>query len=248
VTAADFEVAVVERSHRVPIIVDFWAEWCGPCKTLSPLLDRLAEEYAGGFEVAKVDTEAEPELTYAFQVRSIPFCVLMKGGRPVDAFAGAIGERDLRRFLGKAGIQPLEEARASIDPDSPEGRLAAARRLAAAGEVRSAHERLSTGIPEEDPSFAIARHILDGLEILDASLDSSGAPGAAKLAVGQAHMKAGRHGAAVEAFLESVEQDKTLHDGLARRAIVLALDLMSMDPNSDDDVARYRRRLATLLF
>src|SRR5688572_5799758 len=93
VTADTFPTEVLERSRTVPVLLDFWAEWCGPCKTLTPILEQAARDYGGAFVLGKVDTEREQELAYAFQVQSIPFVVLMKGRKPVDAFAGAVGDK-----------------------------------------------------------------------------------------------------------------------------------------------------------
>src|SRR6266550_4697819 len=109
VNEENFEAEVLERSTEVPVVVDFWAEWCGPCKVLGPVLEKLAGEYRGAFALGKVDTEQEPELAAAFQVQSIPFCILIHRGRPVDAFTGARTEADVRRFLQRHGVQPRAE-------------------------------------------------------------------------------------------------------------------------------------------
>jgi putative thioredoxin len=97
--------------------VDFWAEWCGPCKTLGPILEKLAGEYNGAFVLAKVDVDKEQELGAAFQVRSIPTVFLVKGGQLVDGFPGALPEGQLREFLKHHGIEP---ATAAPEPEAPE--------------------------------------------------------------------------------------------------------------------------------
>ncbi len=99
VNAPDFARAVVQRSHDVPVVVDFWAEWCGPCRTLGPLLERLAGEYAGGFELVKVDVDANKALAQQFGVQGIPFVMAFKGGQPVDTFTGALPEPQVRAWL-----------------------------------------------------------------------------------------------------------------------------------------------------
>src|SRR5512133_2148398 len=122
-TAATFEAEVLKRSLQVPVLVDFWAEWCGPCKQLGPVLEKLAGEYNGAFLLAKVDVEAEQPLAAAFQIRSIPTVMLVKDGQLLDGFPGALPEAQLREFLGHHGIQPApaieEPAAAEATPVDP---------------------------------------------------------------------------------------------------------------------------------
>lgn len=99
VSEADFEELVLRRSLQVPVLVDFWADWCGPCKQLSPVLERLAEEGAGAWLLAKVDVDANQALSGQLQIQSIPSVFLALAGRLVQGFQGALGERELRQFL-----------------------------------------------------------------------------------------------------------------------------------------------------
>jgi putative thioredoxin len=101
VTADNFASAVLETSQRVPVLVDFWAAWCGPCRMLLPIVSRLAEEYAGLFVLAKVNIDEQPELATRFGVRSVPTVKLVKGGEVVDEFMGAQPESALRAFLDR---------------------------------------------------------------------------------------------------------------------------------------------------
>ena len=110
-----FEQEVILKSKDVPILVDFWATWCGPCKTLGPILEKLADEFAGGFLLAKVDVDKEQQLAGYFQIRSVPTVMLLKDGQIVDGFPGALTEGQLREFLKHHAI----EAKAPEVPEAP---------------------------------------------------------------------------------------------------------------------------------
>ena len=107
VSTETFETEVLQRSLQTPVLVDFWATWCGPCKSLGPVLEKLAGEYGGAFVLAKVDVDKEQQIAAAFQIRSVPSVFLLVNGQPVDAFQGALPEGQLRQFLQQHGIEPL---------------------------------------------------------------------------------------------------------------------------------------------
>lgn len=173
VTTDSFETAVLQRSMQTPVLVDFWAEWCGPCKSLGPILEKLARDYGGAFELAKIDVDKEPQLAGAFQVRSIPTLFLLKGGQVVDAVPGALTEGQLREFFAHHGIEPAvsiagadEEAGADDAAPVPVDPRAEAERLR--GEIAAAPDQdelkldlalalLKTGETAE------AQTLLDGL-------------------------------------------------------------------------------------
>ena len=104
VDVQNFAAEVVERSQETPVLVDFHAAWCGPCKTLGPILEGLATEFAGGFRLAKIDIDQNPELAEAFGIQSVPAVILVRDGRPVDGFMGALPEPEIRKFLESHAI------------------------------------------------------------------------------------------------------------------------------------------------
>jgi thioredoxin len=124
VTEADFRQTVLERSLDVPVLLDCWAPWCGPCRNLKPILEKLAKEYGGRFVLAKLNTDEAPQISAALQIRSIPLVVLFVGGRPVDQFMGALPEGQVRAFLDKHIGEQVSEVDAlraeSADPQHAE--------------------------------------------------------------------------------------------------------------------------------
>jgi putative thioredoxin len=119
VTIENFESEVVAASMTQPVLVDFWAPWCGPCKVIGPILEKLETEFAGGFKLAKINSDEEQQLAGAFGIRSIPTVILMKNGQPVDGFMGALPEGKVREFLSKhvtAGAAPEEEEELDDEP------------------------------------------------------------------------------------------------------------------------------------
>jgi putative thioredoxin len=158
VSAATFQRDVLDRSRETAVLVDFWATWCAPCKALGPILEKLTDAYGGAVVVAKVDVDREQALAQHFQIRSVPTVMLVKDGRIVGGFPGALPESEVRRFLAEHGVEPLAgEAREDVsepadpaeqiarlraaveaEPDQPERRMELALALVAAGQFDEA--------------------------------------------------------------------------------------------------------------
>ena len=194
-----FQSEVIERSHTTPVLVDFWAPWCGPCRSLSPVLEKLAGEYAGAFLLAKINTDENPDLALAFQVRSIPQVVLFQEGQAVDQFAGAIPEAEIRRFLkpycptevdklfalarGKLDAGQKEEARGLLEqvvdrePQHSAARLALAKLLIEQQQPEQARSHLRA-----IPFLADEKEAADRLEqVIGFQTDCEAAGGQASL-------------------------------------------------------------------
>lgn len=241
----NFAQEVVEASRTLPVVVDFWAGWCGPCKVLGPLLERLAEGSRGAFKLAKVDTEKEPGLAALFQVQSIPFVVAFKNGRPADAFVGARDEVQLRAFLSGIGVD-LE----SVGEPTPESPGAAALRRASS--LLSARQlddipairRLLAEIEEDDDDYARAERLAAALPWFEGDVPGTGA---AALAAQEARVLFldGEEEAAMRRLLDSVQADREWQQNLARKALVA---LMQLYASRTELVAAVRRRLAGLLY
>jgi putative thioredoxin len=150
VTEATFQAEVVERSLTVPVVIDFWAEWCGPCKQLSPVLEKLAREFDGAWVLAKIDVDANQAIAQAFRVQGIPMVVAVVGGRPVDAFTGVVPESQLRPWLEALLRAAGSDAAAPEDPD-----LLAADDLLADGDLDGA-ERAYKKILSDRPAETAA--------------------------------------------------------------------------------------------
>jgi putative thioredoxin len=181
VSADNFQSVVLEGSSERPVLVDFWADWCAPCRMLMPVLAKLADDYAGKLLVAKVDTEEEQALAAEFGIRSLPTVQLFRGGRPVDQFMGALPESEIRAFLDRhlpresdsllaqvrtlldagdlAAASGLIDQALIADPQDPHVRVLEAGIKAAAGDTVGAQE-IVDGLPrglDDDPELAALR-------------------------------------------------------------------------------------------
>jgi putative thioredoxin len=263
---ADFEAEVLEGSRQVPVLVDFWAAWCGPCKALAPVLDKVAATYAGRLKVVKVDTEAEPELAAQFQIRSIPAVMLFKDGRVASQFVGAQPEAAIQQWLTPFLPPAADSALARAREAWRQGDVAAARGLLqgalaeaadnhdarillaevelTSGHAARAREHLESLPPDrqfEPAVVALQARLFFADEL--ATVDPGGSDLDALYARALKSAAAGQLVDAGEALLALIERSRAYRDDAGRRAL---LQLFTLDPDAPDS-GDLRRRLGRLL-
>ncbi|WHT18229.1 tetratricopeptide repeat protein [Crossiella sp. CA-258035] len=268
VTEADFQAKVVERSLQIPVVVDLWATWCGPCKQLSPVLERLAEASGGTWLLAKVDVDTNPRIAQLFGVQSVPTVVAIAGGQPVDAFAGALPEPQIREWLttlidalrdrlpgiaaaeanrGAAAEQPEEE-----EPEDP--RFVAAEEAFDQGDyaaAEAAYQEILTAEPANEMAKAALAQVrfTARAESADpsaiAKADATPDDLDAQLAAADAELAASQVEEAFTRLINAVRRTAGEDRDRARKHLV---DLFELFDPADDRVMKARRNLASALF
>jgi len=273
-TESNFQREVIEESHERPVVVDLWAPWCGPCRVLGPMLERLAEEHAGRFLLAKVNVDENPALARVFQVRGIPAVHAVRGGKVVDSFTGALPEIQVRAWL--ASILPgpevdlldraaalekegkREEAKESLErvleiqPRNGDAHFRLARILAAEGKVDEAERHLDLILPDDasrlEKEISALRLKLsgDGLEEAERRARENPDDLEAKLALGKALAAEEQYDRALEVFLDVLRASPRVGPGeKAREAMVEVFGAIGARSELAD---RYRSLMAAELY
>jgi putative thioredoxin len=274
VTVESFREDVVERSRRTLVLVDLWASWCGPCKTLGPTLEKVAADLGGKVVLAKVDVDANPEIAEIFGAQSIPTVVLIKDGRPIDGFVGAQTEgyikEMLKRHLPAAAVDPLiaaleleqqgdilgamEALRELADADKPTklARAHLARMLAQNGAIDEARTEWQL-LPQDDVDSEPARTAKALLALeeqkvdlgpLEAAVAKDAGDLKAQLALGKGLLAAGRTEEGLDRLYQVCIVDLKFEGGAPRLALLEAFD--ALGPTNPLAI-QYRRKLSILL-
>ena len=269
VNAADFATSVLETSHQIPVVVDLWAEWCGPCKVLGPVLERAATDGGGRWLLAKLDVDANPQLAQQFGVQGIPTVVAFKDGKEVDRFTGALPEAQVRAFIdrllpseldlataeGDAALDAGDTAKAAeiyrtvlaSDPSHQDAGLSLAGLLLEDDDREGALEVLGRLAPTDAvkqlQAYARLGGDADDLGALEAAA-ASGGP-ADRLALGRGQAAAGQPEQAIATLMGVMGERTEPESDEARSTLIDLFELLGSDNPAVMDA---RRRLANGLY
>jgi putative thioredoxin len=244
VSEADFQAVVIEGSKTAPVVVDFWADWCQPCKTLGPILERVTNETEGSVRLAKVDVGANPRLAQAFGVQGIPMVIAFKDGKPVSQFTGAVPEAAVRQFIAQLTPPLVDEA------------VLAAEALADSGDVAGAEAALNQMLVEQptnlEAGLSLATLLLDrgaSQEAIEVLSRLSQTPEVKRLLAAARLLDGGEVDladpeAALPRLLELVQEGGDDREK-ARLQMIDLFDVLGAD---NPLTMEYRRRLANALF
>jgi putative thioredoxin len=249
VTESNFQTAVIDRSHEVPVVVDFWAEWCGPCRQLTPVLERAVAERAGKVDLVKVDTDANPMLSRSFRIQGIPAVKAFKDGKVVSEFVGAQSPTVVGRFLDslvpseadrlvELGDEASLKRALELEPTRADAAVPLARILLQRGEAEEA-QRILADVPGSFAAEGLTSRIK--LEQAAASEDGPQLPG---LNEGFAALDQGDLERALDLLIGSLADADGYKDDI-RRIVVGILDELGVDNPLARDA---RRRLASALY
>ena len=261
VTEETFQAEVLDRSYQVPVVLDLWADWCGPCKQLSPVLERLATEGGGSWILAKIDVDANPNIAQALRVQGIPAVKAVFQGQLIGEFTGALPESQVRQFVsalmeatGGAGADGSAGPAGLAEPETDDPRVVAAEEAVARGDLDDAVRRYRAILAAE-PAHPRAAEALREVELLrrveatpaDAVARADAAPHdvEAQLAAADAELAEGRVEAAFGRVLAAIGRSDGADRDTARARLV---ELFAIVGDADPRVAAARRQLTSLLF
>ncbi len=243
VTTPTFESEVLEASKTTPVVVDFWAPWCGPCRALTPILEKVAKEFDGKVKLVKVNSDENMELSQAFNIRSIPNVIAFKDGKAVSQFMGAVPEPQVRAFFDKLLPSSSELALAEAEGLFQQGRLDEAEAKLKEVKFDPDWEARIDAIGE---GIALARKSAGGPgeQALKAKLARDPADHEARAALAAEYAAGKRYREAMDELLEILQRAKDWNDGEAKKRL-LALFNLADDPEL---AAEYRKKLARAIY